>query len=291
MVVLSALRPRHWSKNLLVLVAPLGAGAIAIENLLPLVISFLSLSAAASGTYLLNDVRDREQDALHPTKKLRVIASGKLAPRPAVLLALTLLAFAISLMTFTTVFALAAVILYSVVANLYSLWLRRVPALDVVILASLFVLRIYVGALVVSVEVSNWLLATSFFIFLSLASAKRFIELSRDGLVGDTELLHGRGYLPSDRQVIQVGGLSTGLISAMLLGQWVETLESLGGGELSQLMWLAVPLWVYWVSRLWILTARGKVQDDPVEFVIRDNVSYLVASAILALYMLSKGVL
>ena len=290
-VIFRALRPRHWVKNLLVMVAPVGAGVATFENFASLVLSFISLSAAASATYLLNDVRDREQDALHPTKKARAVASGLLKPAPAVLLALSLVTVALLFISFVNTLALVAVVGYLAASTLYSWRLKQVPALDIVILASLFVLRIFVGALAVEVEVSNWLLATSFFVFLSLAAAKRFIELSMPDLGNGNELVHGRGYLPSDRLIIQIGGLSSGLIAAMLLGQFVESGETASGVGLTELMWLVVPLWVYWISRLWILVSRGRVEHDPVEFVLKDRVSYVVVAIILFIYFISGGAL
>ena len=289
--VARSLRPRHWVKNLLVIVAPLGAGVLSAPSIPLLLLSFISLSAAASGTYLLNDVKDREQDALHPLKKSRAVASGLLKPVPAVFLAMGLVAISVIVMSFVNALALAAVVGYSLISISYSLKFKRVPALDIVILAGLFVLRIFVGALAVEVEVSTWLLATSFFIFLSLASAKRFIELSLPDFGGGNNLLHGRGYLPSDRPIMQIGGYSAGFISAMLLGQYVESGHRGSGVGLPELLWLVVPLWVYWISRFWILVSRGRVEHDPVEFVLRDGVSYMVGALILGVYFISRGTL
>jgi len=272
-----------------VFVAPLGAGVLSFQDISLLLLAFLSLSAAASASYLLNDVRDREQDALHPSKKSRAIASGLLAPGSAILLAFVLVAISMFVMAFVNGFALAGVLSYLLMSTLYSLWFKRVPALDIVVLAGLFVLRIFVGALAVEVEVSTWLLATSFFIFLSLATAKRFIELSLPELGSGNDLVHGRGYLPADRPIMQIGGFSTGLISAMLLGQYVESGHAGAGVWLPELMWIVVPLWVYWIARLWILVSRGRVEHDPVEFVLKDGVSYTVAAIILVVFLISRG--
>ena len=291
MGILRSLRLRHWVKNLLVFVAPLGAGVLSFQNISLLLLAFLSLSAAASASYLLNDVRDREQDALHPSKKSRAIASGLLAPGSAILLAFVLVAISMFVMAFVNVFALAGVLSYLLMSTLYSLWFKRVPALDIVVLAGLFVLRIFVGALAVEVEVSTWLLATSFFIFLSLATAKRFIELSLPELGSGNDLVHGRGYLPADRPIMQIGGFSTGLISAMLLGQYVESGHTGAGVWLPELLWIVVPLWVYWIARLWILVSRGRVEHDPVEFVLKDGVSYTVAAIVLVIFLISRGTL
>lgn len=289
--LIRALRPRHWIKNILVLVAPLGAGALTWETVPLLFLSFLSLSAAASATYLLNDVKDREYDSVHPTKRFRAIASGRLKPGWAAGIAVALVAIATLLMVPANFLAFVAVVSYFALATLYSLWLKRVPALDIVVLAGLFVMRILVGAFTVGVEVSNWLLATSFFVFLSLAAAKRFIELNLPHLGTENELVHGRGYVPSDGVIVQIGGFSSGLISALLLGQYVETSHTVGGNLLTNLVWFAVPLWVYWITRLWILVSRGRVADDPVEFVVRDIVSYVVAAMILGFYLLSRSAL
>jgi 4-hydroxybenzoate polyprenyltransferase len=288
MSFIRALRPRHWVKNLLVIVAPLGAGMTGVEALFAISLAFLALSAAASATYLINDVRDREQDSQHPSKKLRAVASGELKPRTALVAAALLVVVAVSIGWVINFLVFVGIVVYLVVTTLYSVWLKRVPALDVIILAGLFVLRIVVGALTISVEVSNWLLATSFFVFISLASAKRFIELSLPGLDKSNSLTHGRGYLASDRLVVHIAGLASGLISAMLIGQYVETAEISTGSQLLGLLWLVVPLWVYWIFRLWILVARGRVPHDPVEFVLKDGVSYLVGFFIIVIYLVAR---
>lgn len=287
--VLSALRIRHWVKNLLVFVAPVGAGETNLETFSTLLLVFIALSFAASSTYLINDVRDIQQDILHPSKRFRAVASGRISPKTAIAIGMVLLVASMAVGAFVSTYVLLAIALYTGTATLYSVWLKRVPALDIVVLASLFVLRIFAGALAVSVEVSSWLLAISFFVFLSLAGAKRFVELSLPNLGAGNEPVHGRGYVQSDRAIIQIGGFGSGLISAMLIGQYIESTDQALVEGAPELLWLAVPLWVYWVFRFWILLSRGQVADDPVEFVLGDGVSYIVASLIVVIYFLWQG--
>ena len=276
MIFFVALRPRHWAKNLLVFLAPFGAGAVSFSNAVVLLFAFLALSAAASATYLLNDVRDRDIDRFHPSKKSRAVAAGHIQPRTALIAALFLISLAVALGSLTNWASLAGIAVYLLIANLYSLWFKRVPALDVVILASLFVLRIVIGAAVVSVTISNWLYAAGFFAFLSIGFAKRFIELSLRDQRTVEEVSRGRGYFPADLASLQIAGLGSGLISALVLTQYIEKTQILAGGGFGNILWILVPIWVYWVTRFWIFVSRGKIPDDPVEFVLKDGVSYLV---------------
>lgn len=276
MVLFRALRPRHWAKNLLVFVAPLGAGAISFSNLGFLLLAFLALSAAASASYLINDVRDRALDRSHPSKRLRAVASGALQPRSAVLVAFSLIMISAALGSLINLLSLASIAAYLLIATLYSFGLKRVPALDVVILASLFVLRMVIGAAVVSVTISSWLYAAGFFAFLSIAFGKRFIELSLGNPMNAEAVSRGRGYFPSDKDVVQIAGLGSGLISALILTQYIEKVQLSDGGSLESLLWALVPIWVYWVTRFWIFASRGKISDDPVMFLVRDRVSYFV---------------
>ena len=289
MLLLSAIRPRHWLKNLLVLVAPLGAGALTAGNAVAIMGAFVALSLTASAMYLVNDVRDKNRDRLHPAKRHRAIASGRLAPWAALVSAGALLipAGIVSWAVSPAFFAIVGA--YFVATMLYSFWLKTAPAIDIVMLSGFFVLRIVAGGIAVQVDVSSWLLATSFFVFLSIAAAKRVIELqvmepSRDGgRVG------GRGYVSSDRDVVLAAGVGAGIASALLLGLFVESGVASLRLQLPQLLWLSIPLWIYWVLRFWLIVSRGKVDHDPVEFVLKDWVSYLTAAVMVLLAYVAQG--
>ena len=169
-----ALRLHQWAKNGLLFLPLLLAGAIFDPaRWIACVAAFVAIGLTASGTYLINDLLDLEADRQHWTKRNRPFAAGLISIPHGILASGALL---------TAGFALAAagaglpvvtlLSLYCIVTLSYSLHLKRVPVLDVTILASLFTLRLVLGAAAAEVPISSWLLVFSMFLFLSLALAK-----------------------------------------------------------------------------------------------------------------------
>jgi 4-hydroxybenzoate polyprenyltransferase len=175
---LAGMRPRQWSKNLLlfaglVFAAKLGDAIRWLEA----ATAFVAYCAASSAAYLVNDVRDAAHDRSHPLKRLRPVARGELSPRAALSLAaaLSLVAFGfVGALGFVSVGFLAA---FLALQGAYSLGLKRVVLLDVFGIAALFVLRSAAGAAAVDVRISPWLLLVTALLALFLALAKRRSEL------------------------------------------------------------------------------------------------------------------
>ena len=174
-----SLRPAQWVKNLFVLVPLVFAHRLDRFDLaLRSASAFVAFCAAASAIYLLNDLRDREADRLHPVKRLRPIAAGRLGGGPALVASLALAAGALVLAwTLGPGFSICLGI-YLALNILYSLGLKRIVILDVMTIAFGFVLRVEAGALAIAVEVSSWLLLCTIFVALFLGFAKRRHELA-----------------------------------------------------------------------------------------------------------------
>jgi 4-hydroxybenzoate polyprenyltransferase len=165
--------------------------------------------------------------------------------------------------------------LYLVTTSLYSFWLKKRVIVDVILLASLYTLRIIAGAAATTIVPSFWLLAFSMFVFLSLAIVKRYSELS---LVKDeTQLLAGRGYLKSDLPVLSALGVGSGLMSVMVLALYIDSVTAETAYREPVWLWLATPIMLYWVARLWMKTHRGEIHDDPVLFAATDRQSLAIA--------------
>ncbi len=176
-----ALRPWQWLKNLAVFPALIfAARADEAAALGATLLAFVSFCLVSSAGYLVNDVVDRAADRQHATKRRRPLARGDIAVRDAVLLACALEAAGLGLAFVLgpagapassrfVVFPAA----YVALGVLYSLWLKRVPLVDVVVIANGFLLRVLAGGAVIGVEVSTWLLVCTFFLSLFLAFAKR----------------------------------------------------------------------------------------------------------------------
>ena len=167
-----ALRPHQWVKNGLVFLPMLmGHRLMDVSVWLDASLAFFALSLCASGTYVLNDLVDREADRLHPTKRHRPFASGALAPEVGYVLAPALVAAGFALAVWQLPATFAAVLgLYLLTTVAYSYALKRLPIVDVLVLAGLYALRVFAGGAATGIPISQWLLSFSLFFFLALLS-------------------------------------------------------------------------------------------------------------------------
>lgn len=183
LAVVQASRPKQWPKNLLVFAAPLaGASFGRAHGLLYALVAFAAFTAASSSVYLLNDAMDAERDRLHPVKRLRPVASGRL-PRPlALALAPAGLALALAASGLIAAPWLAVVLAaYVSMSVLYNLGLKHVPGVEVAIVALGFVLRALGGAVATHVPPSGWFLTVLCLGALMVAIGKRYTELAALG--------------------------------------------------------------------------------------------------------------
>lgn len=176
--LLVAMRPRQWLKNLLVYAAPLAAAELTHRDVLvDTTVAFLCFCAAASATYLINDVRDREADRIHPRKRFRPIAAGDLSPRAAVVAAVVLVVLSIAGAWLSTYPAFVVTLLcYLVMTAAYSLGLKNEPVIELAILAGGFVLRAIAGGTATGIPLSPWFLTVAAFGSLFVAAGKRYSE-------------------------------------------------------------------------------------------------------------------
>ena len=179
--LLSAVRPRQWVKNGLVVVAPAAAGVLSQRSVaIHTLVAFAAFTALASSIYLFNDVRDVEADRLHPKKKFRAIASGAVSPRVAVILGIALLAssFLVPVLFLHQITGLVVVLaIYAAIQLFYVLGGKELPVLELAMVASGFLLRSIAGAEASHLYVSSWFLVVISFGALFLVVGKRFAEV------------------------------------------------------------------------------------------------------------------
>jgi 4-hydroxybenzoate polyprenyltransferase len=281
--LMRALRVYQWAKNLLVFVPLLTAHRLLHgESVAAAMLAFISFSFVASAVYLANDLTDLEDDRRHPLKRRRALASGELPIASAIALAPVLLAAA-TLVSVLLPWEFGALLLAYVAVNLaYSLGLKRVALVDVFVLAGLYTLRILAGAAAIEVAVSDWLLAFSSFLFLSLALVKRSTEVA-GALSRDEERVGGRGYVAQDGTLLAALGIASGYLSVLVFALYITSPQVTMLYRSPGLLWFAVPLFLYWISRMWLLAHRGRLQEDPLLFSLGDPASYTVGIAILML--------
>ncbi len=280
---LQAVRPHQWLKNLLIFVPLLAAHQLfEPDAVMAAALAFLAFCLCASSTYIVNDLMDIQADRLHPRKRKRPFASGSL---PAIAglaggLLLACLGLAVSLLV-SPYFAVTLAGYY-LLTLAYSLKLKRVAIIDVVLLAGLYTTRIVAGAVAIQSGLSFWLLAFSMFIFLSLALVKRYAEIHAlpDGNDGKTA---GRDYRVGDLPIIASLGSSSGYLAVLVLAMYINSPESLALYRSPIVLWALCPIFLYWISRVWFLTTRGEMHDDPVVFAMRDGVSQAIAIATVAI--------
>tara|TARA_B100001750_G_scaffold114496_1_gene90362 strand:- start:6968 stop:7855 length:888 start_codon:yes stop_codon:yes gene_type:complete len=287
-IYLTALRPHHWSKNILIFLPSLTSGIITIENLKILVLAFFAFSLLASAGYLFNDLKDIETDKKNPYKKDRPIASGKLSTIAAIsifsILLLSSLSIIISLGSLK--FA-AAGIIYLLLTLSYSIKLKHIIIADIISLSMLYTLRVIAGTVIIaSIDMSVWLLSFSALIFLSLATIKRISELK--ALTNNDNEIKIRGYESNDIIILETLSIVSGYISVVVLVFHFSIEETKILYSQFEMLWLICPIILYWLTRIILITHRGKMHHDPVIFALKDRISISSGVAILIIIMLAK---
>ncbi len=285
--VIRCVRPHQWSKNLIIFIPALAGHKLGQPAIMLYDISaFVVFCLCASGAYVINDLMDVASDRLHPRKRNRPFASGELSTGFGWLLGLLLILCGISLaITLSREFTLV-VIAYIILTANYSLWARKMELLDVFFLAALYTMRLIAGY-TAGIAYSSWLLMFSMFIFLSLALLKRYTEMSEQPEQVGAVMAHGRGYRPTDLALIASLGTGCGFLATLVLGLYVNSQQVLLLYHQPMLLLLICPLWLYWISHVWLAAYRGRMHDDPVVFALRDRASYIVGLLILLVLWLA----
>jgi 4-hydroxybenzoate polyprenyltransferase len=260
--VLVSLRPRQWTKNLLlfagiIFAAKLGDASRWAEAFA----AFAAYCAASSASYVVNDVRDAPHDRLHPVKRSRPIARGELSPRAAVVLAALLLLVAFALVIPLGVASVLFLCAFFALQAAYTLSLKHVVLLDVMTIGGLFVIRAAAGAAAVDVRISPWLLLCTALLALFLALAKRRGELV---LVG-AEATPGRPVLEGYSFEL-VDQLVTIVAASTVISYCLYTFTARD----SKAMMVTIPFVVFGVFRYLLLMHRRDLGEEPEEVLLRD---------------------
>ncbi len=288
LALVQALRPHQWVKNLLVFVPVVLDHRLSdAETMARAGTAFLAFCCAASSAYILNDVFDLQADRQHPTKRNRPFASGALEPAVGLVLVPLLLAVAVGISWSTLPRPFTALLaLYVTLTSAYSLYLKRIAVVDVLLLAGLYTLRVLAGIAAAEVRFSTWLLAFAMFLFLSLAFLKRYTEVSAmDGAA--TEQVRRRGYLRGDREWLGSMGGASGYLSVLVLALYINSEQVVALYRRPLALWLVCPLLLFWTSRMWLLAHRGKIHDDPIVATVRDPASYVIGALVAAVMYLA----
>jgi 4-hydroxybenzoate polyprenyltransferase len=262
---IGAIRLHQWLKNLLLFVPLLAAHRYAELSLVfDALLAFLCFGLCASSAYVLNDLLDLHEDRRHSRKRARAFAAGKLSVQSGLVACAVLVASGMTLAAacLPAVFTIGVAAYYGLTL-VYSLWFKQYMVVDVMTLATLYTLRIVVGGAALDIPLSFWLLAFSMFMFLSLALVKRYAELHDVHSQGREAQLYGRDYVGDDRPIVGALGASAGYMAVMVLALYINDSRTAQLYRDHELIWLACPLLLTWVSRVWMFAHRGWMHEDP----------------------------
>jgi len=257
-----ALRPRQWLKNLLVFAGLVFAAKLGdAGRWLEAVAAFGAYCAISSSAYLVNDLRDREEDRLHPVKRARPIARGEVSSRAAIVLAVGLAAVALALAGVLGLVSVALLLAFAGLQAAYTLSLKHVVLLDVLVIGALFVIRAAAGAAAVDVRISPWLLLCTALLALFLALAKRRGEL----------VLVGARHTPG-RPVLE--GYSLELVDQLVAIVAASTVIAYSLYTLtardSKALLATVPFVIFGVFRYLLLVHRDDIGEEPEQVLLSD---------------------
>ena len=255
---LAALRPRQWSKNLLLFAGLLFAAKLGdAVRWLEASAAFAAYCTASSAAYLVNDVRDAQHDRAHPLKRLRPVARGELSPRSALVLAGALSIVAFALVAPLGTASVGFLTAFLALQGGYSLGLKHVVLLDVFAIAALFVLRSAAGAAAVDVRISPWLLLVTALLALFLALAKRRSELVLPG--SSRPVLDGYS-LPFVDQLIAV------TVACTIAAYAIYTFTAH-----SPALMATIPFVVFGLFRYLLLVHRDDLGEEPENVLLTDR--------------------
>lgn len=277
--LLKAIRLHQWAKNILIFVPLLLAHVLRLPQLLTAMVAFVCFSLCASATYIVNDLLDLDADRRHPRKRYRPFAAGDLSATAGAAMVVLLLVAAFTGAAFLPRTFLWWMLVYLATTLAYSLRLKRVVLVDVLLLSGLYTLRLLAGAGAVGVRISPWFAAFSVFLFLSLAIVKRFSELQNIRARGGA-LANGRGYLLTDIEQLRSFGTMSGLGAVVIFALYINGTDIVKLYRHPTRMWLIMPLLILWIFRVWLLASRGELDEDPVIFAVTDRMSLLIGAAI-----------
>jgi 4-hydroxybenzoate polyprenyltransferase len=260
--VVEALRPRQWTKNLLLFAGLVFAAKIGdATRWLEAVGAFASYCAASSAAYLVNDVRDADNDRAHPTKRLRPIASGRLSSSTALWVATALAIAALAGASALGPWSIAFMGGFLALQGVYSAGLKHVVLIDVLAIGGLFVIRAAAGAEAIDVRISPWLLVCTALLALFLALAKRRAELV---LVG-AESTPGRPVLEGYSLAL-VDQLVTVVAASTVIAYSLYTFTARD----SNAMMATIPFVLYGVFRYLLLLHRRDLGEEPENVLLTD---------------------
>jgi len=262
-----AMRPRQWVKNLLVLAAPLAAGRLFEPAVIKTAaLGFVAFCLVSALVYLVNDVRDVEEDRQHPTKRFRPIASGELKPTTALVLAAVVGVCGLALGFLVSVPLGITLVVYVALQLLYSAYLKHLPVVDLAMVASAYLLRAIAGGVATGIPLSQWFLLVAAFGSFFMVSGKRYSEMKSLGSEAGTR----RSLTRYSESYLRFAWMMAAVMVLISYSLWA--FQNPGGGALG-VPWTAISIAPFTLALLqYALEVDAGTAGEPEEVVLNDRV-------------------
>ena len=282
------LRPHHWIKNFLLFIPIIASQQLTQTTLTKGVLGFVAFCLIASSGYIINDIFDVKNDQSNFYKKNRPFASGEIIKSKSIFLIFILITFAGLISIKLNIEFFYTILIYFVFTILYSLILKKIFILDLLILSSFFYLRIFAGSKATDIFISSWLLYFSIFFFFALSSVKRLAELSYLYKNNKTKI-KGRAYDVSNIPLVKNISYISAYISIIILFLYVNSPEIIILYSSPTFLWGICLVLLYWITKIILFAKTGQMHQDPIVFAIKNKLSYICL--ILIIMLLIAGIL
>tara|TARA_B100000427_G_scaffold198739_1_gene165178 strand:- start:4213 stop:5070 length:858 start_codon:yes stop_codon:yes gene_type:complete len=273
--ILKTSRIQQWSKNFLLFVPLVLSHSFNTFFLSKMVYAFFSFSFLASAIYILNDLFDKKSDQLHPVKKKRPIANNDISTKYAIALLIVYFSISICLsLQFSLNFKLCLAI-YIILNILYSIGMKRIAIVDLLILATFYTIRIITGGSAINIKITFWLMTFSVFWFLSLSIIKKLVDIEQTG--------NASSYDNNSQDFLAQIGISSGFASIIVACLYINNPQVSHLYHTPQLLWVCLIVLLFWFLHIWHSFSLKKINKDPVIFVLKDKTS-LIALIILGIF-------
>ncbi len=280
--LISAIRPRQWTKNVLVFAAPLAAGQLFEADIFwPSVGAFVAFCLISSATYLINDIKDRESDREHPIKFKRPIAAGEISIPLAISFAAVLATVSLIGSYFISPALAAVVLAYAVFTVSYSLLLKHEPVIELALLSMGFLLRAVAGGAASNLPISQWFLIVAGFGSLFMAAGKRYSELKREEIAGSQSANRRKSLDGYSLGYLRFVWGTAAAVTIMGYALWAFDVAQTPS-SLPWVQWSVLPF-VLAILRYGVVIDRGDA-EAPEDAVIADKALLLLGAAWLILF-------
>jgi decaprenyl-phosphate phosphoribosyltransferase len=262
-----AMRPRQWLKNFLVLAAPLAAGRLFEPAVIKdAALAFVAFCLVSASVYLVNDVRDVQEDRLHPTKRFRPIAAGELKPTTALAMAAVLGVCGLALGFFVAFPLGITLLVYVALQLLYSAYLKHLPVVDLAVVASAYLLRAIAGGVATGIPLSQWFLLVAAFGSFFMVAGKRYSEMKSLGSEAGTR----RSLTRYSESYLRFAWMLAAVMVLISYSLWA--FENRGENALG-VPWTAISIAPFTLGLLqYALEVDAGTADEPEEVVLKDRV-------------------